>query len=641
MSNPMRLSGILLAAATALLSAAAWAAPREYPVFHTDHPPFIDGDVRDDIWRAVPWSGDFTGLQGAKADVDTQFAMAWDEKFLYVAVRCQEPKPEAIHAEIAGGDPRIVNDDHIEILLASPDKPAVSFQVFVNAGRGRLDQRVEEGKPANPEFSLERAGLDSAARVHAGEWVVEAAIPLPQVEFPLKEGMTYAGNICRVRPGAPVKEMAWNPVQRDLRRSAGFGVFKLCGPAPKAPPIQGGDSVSLRNDDLLNGAFLRLADGKVRFSSPTFDEEVSFSSGELRRLDLAWTEVDSAPSRFFLNNGDQVCGRIISLSAEALEIESPSLGRLSIPRALLSNVSLGGFWLDSRFETGLLSPWKVVSGNCAFSKGALQLSGGSAAGQYLGILSLPLHQDKSVTLIAEYDPAPALTPLQIQLFADQAQPQLQIRNGIVLHIVPAAMFVVYNDGQASSPVRPRQRLAPAPGTERVWIKVTYDPADGNAKAWYNGNQVAEITAPTGPKEGDCVVFGAARPLALRRLAVYCGLPAPDRPIPAAKPGEIISYLSNGDALRASQVEFADGNFVFTTEFGPMKVSPERVVGIAFPPKAEKPSAAGSAALIETSGSRFALEVEAITDEFVIGKSPDLGELKLPRRVVKSISFPAL
>ena len=80
----------------------------------------------------------------------------------------------------------------------------------------------------------------------------------------------------------------------------------------------------------------------------------------------------------------------------------------------------------------------------------------------------------------------------------------------------------------------------------------------------------------------------------------------------------------------------------------MKVSPDRVVGIAFPAQPEKPPAAesaasaasGAAALVETSGSRLALQVEAITDEFVIGKSPDLGELKLSRRVVKSISFPA-
>ena len=510
-----------------------------------------------------------------------------------------------------------------------------------------MDQRIEEGRPENAQepanrlLRLEQAGLDSAVRVHAGEWVVEAAIPLPKVECPLKEGMTYVGNICRVRPGAPVKEMAWNPVQSDLRKSAGFGLFKLCGPAPKAPPIQDGDAVCLRNDDLINGSLLSLADGKIQFSSPTFDEEVSFSAAEVQRLDLAWTEADAAPSRFFLNNGDQISGRIASLSAETLGIESPALGRISIPRALLSSISLGGFWLDSRFETGILSPWELVAGSCSFSNGVLRLSGEPPAGQHQAILSLPLHQDKTVTLIADCDPMPSFTPLRIQLFADRAHPQMQIQNGIMLQIIPSAIFVVYNDGQASPPSRPRRRLTPAPATGRIRIKVTYDPTDGNAKAWYNGNQVAEITAPEGPKEGDYVVLGATRPLALRRLAVYCGLPAPDRPMAGANSGGILSYLSNGDAMRASQVEFVDGNFVFTTEFGPMKVSPGRVVGIAFPAKAGKPPAAGSAAaLVETSGSRFALEVQAITDEFVIGKSPDLGEVKLPRRVVKSISFPA-
>jgi hypothetical protein len=643
MSKP-RLGGILLAAATGFLGATALAAPREYQVFQTDHPPFIDGDVRDDIWRAAPWSGDFTGPQRAGADVETQFAMAWDAKFLYVAVRCQEPKPDAIHAEITGGDPRIVNDDHIEILLASSDKPAAFFQIFLNPAGGRMGQWVEEGQPKNaPQdrwFRLQLAGLDSAVRVRAGEWVVEAAIPLPKVECPLQEGMTYAGNICRVRPGGRVREMAWNPVKRDLRKSADFGLFKLCGPAPKAPPIQAGDAVRLRNDDLINGSLLRLADGKVRFSSPTFADEVSFSADEVQRLDLAWTEVDAAPARFFLNNGDQFSGKIASLSPETLAIESPSLGSISIPRALLSNISLSGFWLDSRFETGILSPWELISGSCNFGNGVLRLSGEAPGGQHQAVLSLPLHQDKAVTLIADYDPTPPFTPLRIQLFADRAHPRMQIQNGLMLNIIPSALFVVYNDGRAFSPPRQRPRMALPPGKERVRIKVTYDPSDGYAEAWYNGKQVAEITAPQGPKAGDYVVFGAPRPLALHRLAVYCGLPAPDRPMAGPKPGEILGYLSNGDTVRAGEVEFADGNFVFTTEFGPMKVSPDRVVSIAFPAKAEKPPPAESAALVETSGSRFALEVKAITDEFVIGKSPDLGEIKLPRRVVKSISFPA-
>jgi len=639
MSKPARLSGILLAAATCLLGANALAAPREYQVFQTDHPPVIDGDVRDDIWRAVPWSGDFTGTQGAKADVETQFAMTWDEKFLYVAVRCKEPKPEAIHAEITGRDPRILNDDHIEILLASSDKPAVFFQIFVNAGRGRMDRWIEAGRPAAGS-PLEQAGLDSAARVHAGEWVVEAAIPLPKVEFPLKEGVTYVGNICRVRPGGPVREMVWNLGQRDFRKPPGFGLFKLCGPAPKPPPIQGGDAVSLRNDDLINGSLLSLADGKIQFSSPVFADAVSVNAADVVRLDLAWTQAETAPSRFYLNNGDELSGRIASMSAETVGIESPSLGRISVPRALLSNISLSGFWLDSRFETGGLEPWQAISGTCSFSDGVLHLSGEPPAGPHPAVLSLPLHQDKPVTLIADYDPTPPFTPLRIQLFADQAQPQMQIQNGIMLVIIPSAFFVVYNDGQPALQARPRQRMATPPATGRIRIKVTYDPTDGYAKAWLNGKQVAEVTAPEGPREGEYVVFGALRPLSIRRLAVYCGLPAPDRPVAGPKPGEILSYLSNGDFVRAREVEFTDGNFVFTTEFGPMKVSPERVISIAFPQKAEKPPAAESAALVETSGSRFGLQVETITDEFVIGKSPDLGELKLPRRAVKSISFPA-
>jgi hypothetical protein len=513
--------------------------------------------------------------------------------------------------------------------------PAAFFRIILNARRGRMDLWINEiGKapePANRQFLLEQAGLDSAAQVQTGEWVVEAAIPLPTVGFPLKEGMTYLGNIIRVRPAGAVREMAWNPAPRELRRSADFGVFKLCGLAPKPRPIQAGDAVSLRNGDRINGSLLRLADGQIQFSSPALAEPVSFSAAEALRLDLAWTEADPAPSRFLLNDGAEIGGRIASLSAEAVGIESPSLGRISIPRGALSIIFFSGSSLESRFETGLLKPWEAIAGDCNISGGVLRLSGPA-------VLSLPLHQDKTVTLIADYDSSPPFTAVGIQLFADRAHPQMQIHSGVMLNLVPAPFFIVYKDGEPTARSEPRGRIAPVAGRAR--IRVTYNPADGSAEAWYNDKPAAEMAASDGPKEGEYVVLGAARPLAIRLLAVYCGLPAPDEPIAGPKSGEILACLSNGDTVRASQVEFADGNFVFTTEFGPMKLSPGRVVSIAFPAGPGKPPAAESAAWVETSGSRIALDVQAITDEFVIGRSPDLGDVKLPRRIVKSIAFPA-
>ena len=136
------------------------------------------------------------------------------------------------------------------------------------------------------------------------------------------------------------------------------------------------------------------------------------------------------------------------------------------------------------------------------------------------------------------------------------------------------------------------------------------------------------------------VAPSSYPVTIRRLAVYCGMPAPDEPMPGPKFGEVLASLSNGDIVRASQVGFADGNFLFTTEFGAMNVSLDRVTSLAFPSKAGTSPAAEVAAWVETSGSRFALEVLAITGESVLGRSPEFGEVKLARRMVKRITFPS-
>src|SRR3989337_2269381 len=57
----------------------------------------LDGIPSEDAWNSVEWGGDFIQRQpneGAKPSQETAFKILYDERFLYVAVRCYAKVPD-------------------------------------------------------------------------------------------------------------------------------------------------------------------------------------------------------------------------------------------------------------------------------------------------------------------------------------------------------------------------------------------------------------------------------------------------------------------------------------------------------------------------------------------------------------------
>jgi len=104
---------------------AAWPFPcpeseiKSYTARRAAGPMRIDGKLDEADWKSVAWSPRFTDiLTGAPVIHDTRAAVLWDQNYLYVAYRIEEP---FVHAKFTNHNDFIYQDNDVEFFIAGPD----------------------------------------------------------------------------------------------------------------------------------------------------------------------------------------------------------------------------------------------------------------------------------------------------------------------------------------------------------------------------------------------------------------------------------------------------------------------------------------------------------------------------------------
>lgn len=79
----------------------------------------VDGQLDEADWKNAEWSPRFTDiLTGAPVIHDTRAAVLWDDDYLYVAYRVEEP---LVHAKFTKHNDPIWQDNDVEFFIAGPD----------------------------------------------------------------------------------------------------------------------------------------------------------------------------------------------------------------------------------------------------------------------------------------------------------------------------------------------------------------------------------------------------------------------------------------------------------------------------------------------------------------------------------------
>ncbi|WP_299499849.1 carbohydrate-binding family 9-like protein, partial [Mucilaginibacter sp.] len=188
--------------------------PENYVVYHTDHPPVIDGNINELVWHQTAWTSEFVDIEGAakpKPALPTMVKMLWDDSCLYIAAQIAEPQ---VWATLRRHDDIIFRDNDFEIFISPDDTTPPYFEIEVNALNTIFDLLLN--KPyrdgGNAIINWDVKGLHSAVKIQGTlndasdkdeGWTVEMAIPFKSVSLGIgaktpREGTQWRINFSRV-----------------------------------------------------------------------------------------------------------------------------------------------------------------------------------------------------------------------------------------------------------------------------------------------------------------------------------------------------------------------------------------------------------------------------------------------------------
>ncbi len=142
----------------------------------------IDGVLNENGWAVAEWAGDFTEFEpdnGTPPSQATKFKIAYDEKYLYVGVRCYDSVPEKIEKRLARRDN--FSGDWIEINIDSYNDKRTGFSFNVSAAGVKGDEFISQNGD-NWDASWNPIWF-TAAQIDAEGWTAEMKIPFSQLKF--------------------------------------------------------------------------------------------------------------------------------------------------------------------------------------------------------------------------------------------------------------------------------------------------------------------------------------------------------------------------------------------------------------------------------------------------------------------------
>ena len=165
----------------------------------TEYPPLIDGKLDDPVWKDAKWQEGFVELgTGKPADTATRFAVACDDRFLYVAFRCAEPDLDKLKAKMTKRDDAgLYGDDVVELFVAPGPQRTDYYQFEVNP-KGTVADAAAHQSGTVRDIAW-NSGVQVATAVMEGEWTVEMAVPLADMELGVFASGNWGINVARVR----------------------------------------------------------------------------------------------------------------------------------------------------------------------------------------------------------------------------------------------------------------------------------------------------------------------------------------------------------------------------------------------------------------------------------------------------------
>jgi photosystem II stability/assembly factor-like uncharacterized protein len=194
----------------------------------TESRPLLDGKLDDACWKdAKSMELKVTASAGDKPDdakafgaqYKTESMFTYDERYLYVAVKCEHPagkKVEPVAKRTRDAD--LTGHDRVDVLI-DLDRDYQTYYRFQIDHRGALAEDCWGDRTWNPKYHVAFHSTDTG-------WTAEVAIPLAELtgDRPA-HGKVWAVNVSRVVPGQGVQ--AWSGPADTDPRPEGMGLLQF------------------------------------------------------------------------------------------------------------------------------------------------------------------------------------------------------------------------------------------------------------------------------------------------------------------------------------------------------------------------------------------------------------------------------
>ena len=222
----LRIIGLCCGSLCVLLSGAGRAAGaasaglgdlRLYECVSTQQAPVIDGKLDDACWQQASATTGFVRVLkdvGTPPSVQTHVQLLHDNDFLYVAVTCDEPRPQSMVAEVRENDVSAVcGDDCIELFFHPDPQSPKYYQLAANSLGARYDGMGFD--------STWNGDWQAQASVGQNAWHLECRIALSS--FPERRRV-WRFNVCREFRSRPVLEYhVWSDTYGAFHSPSRFG----------------------------------------------------------------------------------------------------------------------------------------------------------------------------------------------------------------------------------------------------------------------------------------------------------------------------------------------------------------------------------------------------------------------------------
>ncbi|MCD4824583.1 MAG: hypothetical protein K8S55_08240 [Phycisphaerae bacterium] len=189
----------------------------------------IDGRPGDKEWKKTAATKRFVRLNKRFKPLNQNAVarMAYDEKKLYIAIKCDESQIDALRAQhsVTVHDGPVWEDDELEVFLSTGSDPAKYFHFLVNSIGTRADEMKLDKKWSGQ--------WQAATSIGKNGWTAEICIPFKSLgQKAPASGTVWRLNLCRSRRVGKAEYSVWSQTNGGFHKSGKFGYLIFGGKFP-------------------------------------------------------------------------------------------------------------------------------------------------------------------------------------------------------------------------------------------------------------------------------------------------------------------------------------------------------------------------------------------------------------------------